>query len=70
MGVLNDARYTNRSAPVVVKMSLLVREDLHFVGRESVGVVDDVVAGRRHCSLANGLADQEEIVAGMEKVCY
>lgn len=62
--VLIDSRNTDTAAPVVVEMRLLVSEQLNLVSAQAAGVVNDVVACRRDCSLANGLADQEEVVAG------
>lgn len=62
--VLIDSRNTDTAAPVVVEMRLLVSEQLNLVSAQAAGVVNDVVACRCDCSLANGLADQEEVVAG------
>lgn len=63
VSVLNDRRDSCAATPVVVQMRVLVREDLHLIRSQSTLVVDDVVAGGRHSSLADGLADQEEVVA-------
>lgn len=63
MSVLDDCWDAGAATPVVVQMSLLVCKNLHLVGLQAVGVVDDVVRCRSDCSLANRLADQEEVIA-------
>lgn len=63
VSVLNDGRDASGAAPVVVQMSLLVRQQLHPIWLESAGVVDDVVRSWSNCALSDRLADQEEIVA-------
>jgi hypothetical protein len=66
MSVLYDGRNSNCSTPIVVQMRHLVSQQLHLIGLESAGVVDDVVACWRDRSLTNRLADEEEIVAERE----
>lgn len=66
--VLIDSGNTDTAAPVVVEMSLLVSKHLNLVSAPAAGVVNDVVACRRDCSLTNGLADQEEVVAETKNV--
>lgn len=61
--VLDDGWYAGASTPVVVQVRLLVCENLHLIRLQAVRVVDDVVRCGSDGSLANGLANQEEIVA-------
>jgi hypothetical protein len=61
--ILNDSRNSNCSAPVVVQMSQLVCEHLELIGTHADGVVDDVVARWRDCSLTDTLTDEIEVVA-------
>lgn len=65
--VLNDGWHACCSAPVVVQMALLVREQLHLIWWKLAGVIDDVVACRCDGSLTNRLADEEEVVSKNEK---
>ena len=53
---------TNTYRPVVVEMSKLVGEALDVVWFEVTAVVDNVVVGRRNCSLSDRLAHQKEII--------
>lgn len=53
VSVLDDSWYTNTSAPIVVQVSLLVRQQLHLIGRQFTGVVNDIVAGWCDRSLTN-----------------
>ena len=63
MCVLNNGGDSGAAAPVVVEMRLFVRDDLHLVRSETVGVVNDVVGSWRDGALTNALADQVEVVA-------
>lgn len=66
MSVLNNGRDSNGSTPVIIKMCLLVRHQLHLVWFKTICVVDDVVAGWRNRSLTDRLADKIEVVTKNE----
>lgn len=62
MSVLDNSRNASRATPVVIKMRLLVRQHLHLVWLQAVGVVNNIVAGWSDSSLTNRLTDKIEIV--------
>lgn len=65
VGELDDRRNAERTTPVVIQVTELVREHLNLRRVESsLVVVNHVVAGRRDASLTCVLTDQIEIVAG------
>ena len=47
MCVLNNCRYTCAAAPVVVQVCVLVREQLHLVRSQAVGVVNDLKRNKK-----------------------
>lgn len=51
--VLIDSGNTDTATPIVVEMGLLVSKLLDLVSAQAAGVIDDVIAGRSDCSLAN-----------------
>jgi len=59
---------SNSARPVIVQMRQLVSELLQVVRLETGSVLDDIVAGRIHGSLPNGLRNQEEVVSFWQ--CY
>lgn len=63
VSVLNDSRNSRSSAPVVIEMAVLISEQLQSVGRQSVGIVDNIVARWSNGSLPHGLAHKEEVIS-------
>jgi len=61
--VLTRSRDADSAHPVEVEVAQLVRERLVVIRLPSGVVLDDVEVGGRDSADANGLADQEEVVA-------
>lgn len=53
VSVLNDSRNTSASTPVVIQVRVFVRQDLHLVWFQTIGVINDVVACWCDGTLAN-----------------
>lgn len=61
VGILAGCRNADRSAPIVVHVRQLVREQLVSLGRQSGAVFNNVVHGRADSAFAHTLRDQVEI---------
>jgi len=63
VSVLAGGWNTDGARPVVVEVGQLVAEALKLVGLEARLVHDDIVAGRVHCTLSDGLGDEKKVVS-------
>jgi len=62
VGILAWGWDTHCTWPVVIEMRQLVRQLLEMVRLQARSVLDDIVTGRVHGALPNGLRHQEEVV--------
>lgn len=54
--------------PVVVEMAQFVCQSLHVVRFQTSTIVDDIVMGGGHCTLAYRLGHQKEVIPSSNKV--